>query len=165
MTDGEFKDILLPCYKSMYTVAYTILRDPDDASDIVQDAISALWLRHKDLPVPDNPTAFCIRVVRNNCVDRLRANSKKYFDNIDDADILVSDSQSDNAISFQTTRLRIIKLLSKFKEKQRKILTLNIFSQLSNAEISKIMGESEENVRIILCRGRKMMKKYLNDER
>ncbi len=156
---------MLPCYRRMYAVAYMILRNTDDASDVVQDAISTLWQQHKDLPIPDNPMAFCCRTARNSCIDRLRANSKRFFDNIDDANMLVSDSVSDSEISYQTTSSRISELLSLFKEKQRKIMTLNIFSQLSNAEISKIMGESEENVRIILSRGRKKIKEYLNDER
>ncbi len=57
MTDGEFKEILLPCYRRMYAVALAILRNEDDASDAVQDAISALWQRHMDLPIPDTPVA------------------------------------------------------------------------------------------------------------
>lgn len=165
MTDGEFKNILLPCYRRMYAVAYTILRNADDASDAVQDVISILWQQHKDLPVPDNPMAYCCRVARNNCIDHLRSNSKRYFDNINDANMLVSDSLADSVISYKTTSSRIAEILSIFKEKQRKILVLNIFSQLSNAEISKIMGESEENIRVILSRGRTKMKEYLNDER
>ena len=162
MTDGEFKNILLPCYRRMYAAAYSILRNSDDASDAVQDVISTLWQQHKDLPIPDNPMAFCCRAARNNCIDRMRSNAKRYFDNIDNVNMMASDSLSDSDISFQSTRSRIAELLSIFKEKHRKILVLNIFSQLSNAEISKIMGESEENVRVILSRGRKKMKEYLN---
>lgn len=43
MTSGEFKDRVLPCYRQMYATAFAILRNPDDASDAVQDAISVLW--------------------------------------------------------------------------------------------------------------------------
>lgn len=164
MTDGEFKDILLPCYRRMYAVAFAILRNADDASDAVQDAISALWQRHNDLPIPDTPMAFCCRIARNTCIDRLRIDSKRYFENIDSAMIMASETTTDSAVSYITASERIFKILSIFKEKQRKILSLNIFSQLSNDEISKIMGESEENVRTILCRGRKKIKEYLNDE-
>lgn len=164
MTDQEFKNILLPCYRRMYAVAYSILRNADDASDAVQDAMSSLWQRHNELLIPDDAKAFCCQTARNTCIDRLRRNSKRYFDNIDAADMLASVSDTDTTAEYSSARKYIFELLSNFKEKQRKILVLNIFSQLSTNEISKIMGESEENVRTILCRGRKKIKECLNDE-
>ncbi|MDE6632590.1 MAG: sigma-70 family RNA polymerase sigma factor [Muribaculaceae bacterium] len=164
MTDQEFKNILLPCYRRMYAIAYAILRNADDASDAVQDAMSSLWQRHIELLIPDDAVAFCCKTVRNACVDILRRNSKRYFDNIEDVKMLPSLSDTDSSVEYSSARQFILKLLSTFKEKQRKILVLNIFSQLSANEISKIMGESEENIRTILCRGRKKIKECLNDE-
>lgn len=164
MTDGEFKEILLPCYRKMYAVAYSILRNADDASDTVQDAMSGLWQRHNTLSIPENPIAFCCKTTRNACIDRLRINSKIYFDRIETVQMLINDSNTDSAASYTSAIKLISGILSKFKEKQRKILSLNIFSQLSIQEISKIMGESEENIRTILCRGRKKIKELLNDE-
>lgn len=164
MTDQEFKNILLPCYRRMYAVAFAILRNADDASDAVQDAISSLWQRHNELLIPIDPIAYCCRIARNTCVDFLRRNSKSYFDNIEAADMLTSVSDTDSTVEYSSARKFILGLLSNFKDKQRKILVLNFFSQLSANEISKIMGESEENVRTILCRGRKKIKECLNDE-
>ena len=164
MTDQEFKDILLPCYRRMYAVAFAILRNADDASDAVQDAMSSLWQRHNELLIPDDTIAFCNKTIRNTCIDILRRNSKRYFDNLEDANFQPSLSDTDSYAEYNSARKFILELLSTFKEKQRKILLLNIFSQLSANEISKIMGESEENIRTILCRGRKKIKECLNDE-
>lgn len=164
MTDQEFKAILLPCYRRMYAVAYAILRNADDASDAVQDAMSSLWQRHNELLIPDDAISFCCKTARNTCIDVLRRNSKRYFDNIEAANMLTSVSDTDSSAEYRSSRKFILELLSNFKEKQRKILVLNIFSQLSANEISKIIGESEENVRTILCRGRKKIKECLNDE-
>lgn len=164
MTDREFKDILLPCYRRMYAIAYSILRNADDASDAVQDAISALWQRHDKLSPPDDALAFCSKIARNTCIDVLRRNSKRYFDNIETANIMTSRSNTDSSAEYNSARKYILEFLSNFKDKHRKILLLNFFSQLSANEISKIIGESEENVRTILCRGRKKIKECLNNE-
>lgn len=164
MTDQEFKKIFLPCYRRMYAIAYAILRNADDASDAVQDTMSSLWQRHMKLLIPDDASAFCSKTVRNTCIDILRRNSKRYFDNIEDANVLPSLSKTDSAVEYSSAKKFIFGLLSGFKEKHRKILVLNIFSQLSANEISKIIGDSEENVRTILCRGRKKIKECLNDE-
>lgn len=164
MTSGEFKSILLPCYRRMYATALAILRDADDASDAVQDTITALWQRHDRIAIPDNPPAFCCRSVRNTCIDRLRLNAKRYFDNIEGLCIVDTDVASDRDLSFNSMSAYIAELLSGFKEKQRKILLLSIFSQLSNNEICDITGETIENVRMILSRGRRKLKEYMNNE-
>lgn len=165
MTSGEFKSILLPCYRQMYATAFAILRNADDASDAVQDTMSTLWQKHPILEIPDNPQAFCYHAVRNVCIDRLRLNSKHYFDQIDNLHFLPADSQADYDVSLDTTTSYINDILLNFKEKHRQILTLSIFSQLSTDEISRATGESPENIRSIISRGRKKIRNYMNDEK
>ncbi|MDE6380760.1 MAG: sigma-70 family RNA polymerase sigma factor [Muribaculaceae bacterium] len=166
MTDGEFKRILLPQYRQMYATAFAILRDPDDASDAVQDTISALWQKHKRMVVPENVGAFCNRTIRNHCIDRIRQNSNRFFDRITSLYLMIpSDTSTDSEASFTSTSSLIMKYLAQLNERYRKVLTLSIFSQLSNNEISDATGESPENVRVILSRGRKTIKEFLKNEK
>ncbi len=148
----------------MYATAFSILRNSDDASDAVQDAISALWQKHEAIAVPDDPQAFCNRTVRNTCIDRIRLYSGRYFSNIDGLYTAPADSAADSEASYGSTRACITDILAKFKDKHRKILALNIFSQLSYDEISSVTGESIVNVRAVISRGRKKIKEYLNHE-
>lgn len=164
MTDGEFNRIILPHYRQMYATAFAILRDPDDASDAVQDTLSALWQKHHRLEVPDNAKSFCNRTIRNNCIDRIRQNSNRYFERIDSLYQLPSEYNTDSNASLTSTSILIMKYLAKLNVRHRKVLTLSIFSQLSNEEISVATGESPENVRVILSRGRKTIKKLLKNE-
>ena len=164
MTDGEFNRIVLPQYRQMYAAAFAILRDPDDASDAVQDTVSSLWQKHHSLMVPDNAVAFCNQTIRNHCIDRIRADSKRYFERIDTLYQFPSGSNTDSQASLTSTSSLIMKCLSKLNKRHREILILSIFSQLSNDEISAATGESPENVRVILCRGRKTIKEILKNE-
>lgn len=165
MTDGEFKRIIIPQYRQMYATAFAILRDPDDASDAVQDTVSLLWQKHQWLEVPENPPAFCYRTIRNQCIDRIRQNSNRYFERIDSLHLIPSDTHSDSEVSLNSTSSLILKYLSRLNERHRKVMILSIFSQLSNNEISQATGESPENVRVILSRGRKTIKELLKHER
>lgn len=165
MTDGEFKSIMLPCYQQMYATAFSILRNKEDASDAVQDCISMLWIKHEHLNPPENPHGFCCRSVRNICIDRLREDSKRYFDSIDNLYDVATDERTDAAASFHTSSARIARILARFKDKQRKVLILSIFSQLSSEEISGVTGHSPENVRKILSRGRQQIKEYFSNDR
>ncbi|MDE5585629.1 MAG: sigma-70 family RNA polymerase sigma factor [Muribaculaceae bacterium] len=165
MTDGEFKRILLPQYRQMYSAAFAILRDPDDASDAVQDTISVLWQKHETLNIPENVSSFCNITIRNHCIDRIRHNSKHYFERIDALCTLPSDTSTDSKASFTSTSSLIMKCLDHLNERHRKVMILSFFSQLSNNEISIATGESPENVRVILSRGRKTIKEFLKNER
>lgn len=165
MTDGEFKSTLLPQYRQMYATAFAILRNPDDAADIVQDVISSLWQKHEKMAVPDNIQAFCNRTVRNSCIDHIRLNSKRFFERIDTMYMVESDSKTDTDVSLSSTKSFISNILLRMKKKHQKILILSIFSQFSNDEISAITGETPENVRVILSRGRKHIKDYLKNEK
>ncbi|MDE6637610.1 MAG: sigma-70 family RNA polymerase sigma factor [Muribaculaceae bacterium] len=164
MTDGEFKRIVLPHYRQMYATAFAILRDPDEASDAVQDTISALWQKHSQMKPPDNVQAFCNRTIRNHCIDRLRENSKQYFERIETLHQLPTGSNADSEVSLSSTSEFIMKCLKRLNKRHREVLALSIFSQLSNDEISRATGESPENVRVILSRGRKTIKEYLKNE-
>ncbi len=164
MTDGEFNRVLLPQYRQMYATAFAILRDPDDASDAVQDVISSLWQKHSELAIPDNVAAFCRQTIRNHCIDRIRGDSKRYFERIDALYNLPTGSKTDSEVSLSTTSAFIMKCLTTLNKRHREVLTLSIFSQLSNDEISKATGESPENVRVILSRGRKTIKEFLKNE-
>ncbi len=164
MTDGEFNRILLPQYRQMYTTAFAILRDPDDASDAVQDVISLLWQKHHGMDIPDNVAAFCRQTTRNYCIDRIRSNSKRYFERIDTLYQIPTGTHTDSEVSLSSTSAFIMKCLTKLNKRHRDVLTLSIFSQLSTDEISKVTGESLENVRVILSRGRKTIKEFLKNE-
>ncbi len=164
MTDGEFNRIILPQYRQMYATAFAILRDPDDASDAVQDSLSALWLKHQDIKIPENGAAFCRQTIRNHCIDRIRGDSKRYFERIETLYQLPTGFKTDSEVSLSYTSSFIMECLRTLNERHREVLTLSIFSQLSNDEISTATGESPENVRVILSRGRKTIKEYLKNE-
>ncbi|MDE6279053.1 MAG: sigma-70 family RNA polymerase sigma factor [Paramuribaculum sp.] len=148
----------------MYATAFAILRNSEDASDVTQDLIMSLWQKHDEIQIPDNPQAFCVSMTRNHCIDRLRRDSKRFFENIDSLYMMASDVEADSAISLTTTQSCISDILMRFKEKHRRVMILSLFSQLSNDEISVITGESTDNIRAILSRGRKKIKEYLSNE-
>lgn len=50
MTDQEFRADILPLQDAMYRVAFILLRNEEDAADIVQDTILKLWQNTKSYP-------------------------------------------------------------------------------------------------------------------
>lgn len=76
-----------------------------------------------------------------------------------------SDTTTDSEASFTSTSSLIMKCIAQLKDRHRKVLILSLFCQLSNDEICTATGESPENVRVILSRGRKTIKEFLKNEK
>lgn len=73
MTDQEFRADILPLQDAMYRVAFILLRNEEDAADIVQDTILKLWQKHKELSRSQNHKAYCLTAARNNALSLLRS--------------------------------------------------------------------------------------------
>lgn len=160
MTGSDFRQTIIPCYKSMYAAAFAIFRAQDDASDAVQETMARLWSQRDKISVPANPAAFCIRAVRNQCIDMLRTRKCEPLENLK-----IADSQSADApANFHSSVSLVGTLIADFPKKQQKVLHLSFISQLSADEIAEITGLSNANVRQIISRGRQILKSLLSHE-
>lgn len=76
MQTNEFKLEVLPLSKSMLRFAALFLKDSDASQDIVQEVFLKLWQIKDELEHIDNLKAFVTRMVRNKCLDHIRAGKK-----------------------------------------------------------------------------------------
>lgn len=158
MTPRQFNDIFLPLHKMLYGLALTILRDGNEAEDCVQEAYARLWSKRPSLSGVTNHKAYASVTVRNIALAMLERRDRT-----------VSESQA--AIPEQTTvstphqraenrdDLRsVASLLSRLPENQRRVIMLTAAGGLSPSEIKLATGLSEENIRVMLSRGRKRLR-------
>lgn len=166
MTDGEFKQQILPLYGKMYTAAYVILRNRADACDTVQEVVTRLWEHRHRLAVEVSPNSLCATAVRNCCIDMLRRRQGRVsFDNeilkeCNTPSSLTSDAQA----SYNTLLTAISHTASTMNDMQRNVLLLSLISRLNNEEIEQATGQSAANVRQMLSRGRRKLKETLAHE-
>ena len=73
MIASDFKNKVLPISKKALRFATIFLKDEDDAKDVVQDVFLKLWQKKEELEKIENMEAFVVRMVRNRCLDILRA--------------------------------------------------------------------------------------------
>ena len=77
MTHAEFKAKVLPLSEPLFRIAMYMLEDESDASDAVQDLMLKLWRERDSLDDRDNLKAWCSTMMRNLCVDRIRAAARR----------------------------------------------------------------------------------------
>ena len=73
MTESRFHTEWLPLQGRFYRVAYYILENESDAKDAVQELYLKLWSLRDHLDLIRDPAAYGSLLLRNLCIDRIRA--------------------------------------------------------------------------------------------
>lgn len=158
MTNAEFTETYIPLSGEMYRVAYYVLGSEADAEDAVQDMYVKLWKSVGSLDSVRNPKAYCIRMIRNICLDRLRRARESGLDGIaeraDDSDrSLSSDSRE--------TLSCVARAIERLPDSQRRVLLMKTVDGLSYEEISGITGMNNLTLRVLLSRARNRIRQMI----
>lgn len=160
MTAREFTDTYLPLSESLYRVAYRLLGTQEDAEDAVQDLYLKLWAGKENLDAVYNPKAYCISLLRNLCIDRLRREkAHRVEDGIEES---LSTRDDTYKMTEQKERLEEVARLSlKLSPNQKMILRMRIFEDLSYDEMAKRTGMSKLTMRVLLSQAKSKIKRNI----
>jgi RNA polymerase sigma-70 factor (ECF subfamily) len=153
---------------TLYRVAYSVLRNPADAEDAVQEAFLRV-LRHRDtLGEVRDQRVWLIRIVWNIVLDRKRrAKTRPETDDVTElARVLPCDGLSAEQIAAAAQHhAHVLACVGQLPAKEHEVLMLSAFEELSSVEIASVLGITESSVRSRLFRARNLMAGLLNHER
>src|SRR5256885_15190795 len=72
-----FKQVFDACYESLCRYALTVLRDADEAEDVVQSMFMKLWERREALNITSALRSYLFKSVYNQCLNQLEHKSVK----------------------------------------------------------------------------------------
>ena len=153
---------------TLYRVAFSVLRNPTDAEDAVQETFLRV-LRHRDgLDEVRDHRVWLIRIVWNIVLDRKRrAKTRPETDDVEElARILPANglSAEDRAAAAQH-HAHVLSCVERLPAKEREVLMLSAFEELSSVEIASVLGITESSVRSRLFRARNLMAELLQHQR
>jgi RNA polymerase sigma-70 factor (ECF subfamily) len=153
---------------TLYRVAFSVLRNTADAEDAVQETFVRV-LRHRDtLDEVRDHRVWLIRIVWNVVLDRKRRmKTRPETDDVAElARILPASglSAEDRAAAAQH-HAHVLSCVEQLPAKERQVLMLSAFEELSSAEIAVVLGTSESSIRSRLFRARNLMAGLLNHPR
>ncbi len=153
---------------TLYRVAFSVLRNAADAEDAVQEAfLRVLRHRHTLGEVRDH-RVWLIRIVWNIVLDRKRrAKTRPETDDIADLTrVLPAQGLSaEQRASAAQHHAKILALVDQLPAKEREVLVLSAFEELSSVEIASVLGITESSVRSRLFRARNLMADLLHHSR
>lgn len=159
MTARQFSDIYTPLSDSLYRVAYYLLESRSDAEDAVQDLYVKLWNSRDTLDAVHNPGAYCITLMRNLCIDRIRKASRR--PNAELKDDVQADEYADDSAIYKEQLLRIREAMERLPKTQRDVLEMKVLQDMSYEEIQEKTGLGYTSLRVILSNARKAIKRQL----
>lgn len=163
MDESGFRQCIMPLHKTLFAYAFSILHDENDAADCVQEALTKLWLGRDRLENIGNVAAYASRTVRNLALN-MASRSPSCVSPFGDSPPEIPDSSLSPAANTRRmeTMGEISSLLALLPDSQRRVVVLSSVSGLSNSEIQQATGFSEENVRVLLSRGRKKLRELFS---
>lgn len=148
----------------LFAVAFRLLKDEDDAKDIVQDALLKMWSIRQTLEQYSSVEALGVTIVKNLSISHLR--SARFVDSeaVDDHyDIMDDTGADDNLLDEEETNVAL-KLIADLPDMQQAILRMKHVDGLEVPEIAKLIGAREESVRSNLSRARKKILEQFKKE-
>ena len=153
---------------TLYRVAFSVLRNSADAEDAVQEAFLRVLRHRQTLGEVRDHRVWLIRIVWNIVLDRKRrAKTRPETDDIDElARVLPASALSaEQRAAAAQHHAQVLACVDQLPAKEREVLMLSAFEELSSVEIASALGVTESTVRSRLFRARNLMADLLHHAR
>jgi RNA polymerase sigma-70 factor (ECF subfamily) len=163
MDASEFKKMFLPLNKRMYWAAWQLTGNAQEAEDLVQEAYLKLWTKRDQLHDIENTGAYCITLLRRIYFDEKRRKRPEVDGSPPDAYEVADGDDTGHSIELRDESSQVMQLIDALPDRQRQIIILRDVDDLPYDEIETRTGMNAVNVRVLLSRARKMIRKQFKE--
>ena len=153
----QVEDKILESYESMYRIAFTYVKNADDAMDVVQDSAYKAIKYAASVKKEQYIETWIYKIVINCDIDFIKKNQKEILTDIPEE--LERPAAPENEQDFDT-----IGALDILNEKERAIIILRFFEEKKLEEIARILNINLSTVKSMLYRSLKKLKVELKKE-
>ncbi len=151
-------------------IAYNILKNREDAEEVVSDTLFTVW---NNIPpdTPDDLGGYVYKIARYNALEAYRKRGRKMrggdavtvsIDELDDC--IVSDNGVESSVEQRYLAGLLDKFFAELPVDQRRIFLCRYFYNMKYTEISKKYGIGLSAVKMSVSRTKKKLKEYLSKE-
>jgi RNA polymerase sigma-70 factor (ECF subfamily) len=157
--------------RRLYGVRYGYLRNPEDALEVVQDAFVKLFQQSQRIDARAEVGAWLTRVAINAAIDRYRQKKRRgqHETGVESEDLEQVPTRRERGpidnLHTEDTRRALERGLQALNERQRAVVTLRHFSDLSLDEIASTLGVRLGTVKSSLNRALARMKMVMSEAR
>ncbi len=154
----EFCENIRLYEKSMYHLAYSIVRNDADASEIISESIYRAYKNYGSLKNKKAFKTWILRIVHNTAVEMIRKNAK--FITMDEIKEDIGGSIKHDI----TTKITVREAVESLKQPYRTVTVLFYYENLSLSQIAYITNTNIIAVKKQLSRARKKLLEILKED-
>lgn len=138
--NDAFSELIQERKADIYKIAYTYMKNQDDALDVVHEVVYKAFISVTKLKSPESFNTWLIKITVNCCIDSLKRGQKlvrfeeacSYSDEAEQTDAF---DDSTNLIS----SIDLFNAIDKLSMEQRTIVVLKYYQDLTLAQIAEIL--------------------------
>ena len=151
---AETEQILTENYERYYRLAYSYMRNENDALDVVQESAYRAIRDCRKVRNKDYRSTWIYRIVVNTALDMLRRKKKEN----------ITEELPEIPVEDQYQDLELRTVLNQLDDKSRTIILLRYFEDLKLEDIADIVGDNLNTVKARLYRSLKKLRLNLEAE-
>lgn len=161
MSIQTFTNEVVPLKDKLYRFALRIVRNTQEAEDVVQEIMVKVWSKRDEWKSWKNMEAMCMTMTRNLAVDRTRNKHRRTQEIPEGYDMPAEDVSPEQAVSSKDMMHHLQLIIDQLPEKQKSIIQLRDVEGYSYKEIAAMLEISLNQVKINVHRARLFLKKEL----
>jgi RNA polymerase sigma-70 factor (ECF subfamily) len=159
MTRTEFDHLIQQQSRKLYGYAFRILRNQEEAEDVVQEIFIKLWKMGEKLDEYRSIDALATSMTKNYCIDLLRKHKHDYTGdiNINDFQNFTSPSPQEQMENSEAGEI-LYRIIAGLPEIYRVVINLRDIEGISYEEIAEKTNQNVNTLRVTLSRARKIIR-------
>jgi RNA polymerase sigma factor (sigma-70 family) len=144
----------------LYSYCRSMLREPADAADAVQDTFLVATAKLRDLRDPAKLRPWLYAVARNECVRRLRAGT--VLSALEEAGDVPSQAGEIGAAAERAELQQLVRAaIDGLNPGERDVIELSLVAELDGDELAEVLGVSRNHAHALLSRARSQLERSL----
>lgn len=161
---GQFEFLFRSSYSALVKYAKRLIKDNDNAEEIVQDLFFRLWQNKEKIKIESSLNGYLFRSVHNKCLHFIQHQKvvTKYSEEV----LRKTDDYPENPseiLQHKELQERIAGILEKLPERCGKIFSMNRFDGFKYAEIAEKLEISVKTVEADMSKALKEFRKELKE--
>lgn len=161
--DAAVEELYAAHYRRLVRLSVLLVRDMETAEEVVQDAFVAMHGRWRSLKEPDNALAYLRQAVVNRSRSVLRHRGVQARHDEAWPPAVGDHSGADDHALVSARRAAVLDAMRALPERQREVLALRYYLDLSEADIATTLGISRGAVKTHASRGATTLRSLMED--